>query len=254
MKILIGDSGLVGKSLMNKINFDFTFNSKNISEFNSVVTDNSDLYLSCLPATKWKVNKDIKNDMQNILNIIEIIKKHKYNKIILISTIDVYTDSPLLSNEDFLPIVKNLNYGSNRYLFELLVKQLECNNIQIYRLPALFSIDIKKNILYDLLNNHNVSDINYNSTFQWYNLNNLALDINKIDNKGVYNLFTEPIKTKLILDLFNLKESDVNNNSQEIIYNFKTKYTNSGYIQKKEDVLEDIKNFIYEFRNQSISV
>ena len=37
-------------------------------------------------------------------------------------------------------------------------------------------------------------------------------------------------------------------------YNFKTKYSQNGYIQSKDEVLEDIKNFINEFRNQSISI
>ena len=37
----------------------FEFNSKNIHEFNSVAKDGDEIFLSCLPATKWIVNKNI---------------------------------------------------------------------------------------------------------------------------------------------------------------------------------------------------
>lgn len=254
MKILIGNTGLVGQTLMDGIHFDLTFNSKNINEFESLVTDGSELFLSCLPATKWKVNQDVKGDIENINRIYEIIKTHKYEKIVLISTIDAYVDSPEYSDEDFPPIVRTLNYGSNRYIFELMVNELECDNIQIYRLPALFSKRIKKNILFDLLNDNNIDKINYNSAFQWYDLKNLVSDISKINQKGTYNLFTEPIETSAILSLFGLDGSHVDTKMKRASYNFKTKYSQTGYIQSKDEVLEDIKNFVNDFRNKSISI
>ena len=71
MKILIGNTGLIGTTLKKSISFDFEFNSKNISEYN--VPDDCDLYLSCLPATKWLVNKDPYTDLKNAQAIIDII-------------------------------------------------------------------------------------------------------------------------------------------------------------------------------------
>lgn len=59
MKIIVGNTGLVGTTLCESINFDLKFNSSNIGEFISLVEDGSELYLSCLPATKWMVNKDV---------------------------------------------------------------------------------------------------------------------------------------------------------------------------------------------------
>jgi nucleoside-diphosphate-sugar epimerase len=168
MKILVGSTGLIGTTLKEKLKFDFTYNSKNISTFNDYVYENATLYLSCLPATKWLVNKDIKSDIKNINKIIEILSKQKFKKVVLFSTIDVYNNTPLLSDENTTINIGSLSYGTNRFLFELLVSEfIETDNLQIFRLPALFSKNIKKNVLYDLIHNNNVNQINVNSAFQW---------------------------------------------------------------------------------------
>jgi hypothetical protein len=41
-------------------------------------------------------------------------------------------------------------------------------------LPALFGKHIKKNIIYDLLNENEIHNINYNSLYQWYNLSGIV--------------------------------------------------------------------------------
>jgi hypothetical protein len=254
MKILIGNTGLVGQSILEKIQFDLEYNSKNLHTFDSTTNEESELWLSCLPATKWKVNQDVIGDIENIMSIYDKIKGGKYKKIVLISTIDVYVDSPLQSNEDFYPVFKSLNYGSNRYFFELLVKEIDCDNIQIYRLPALFCSKIKKNIIYDLLNDNNIDKINPNTEFQWYNLDRLVDDIKEIDKNGTYNLFTEPIHTEEILKIFDISIDQFETPSNSITYNYSTKYTASGYTQTKEEVYKELINFIYEFKHKSTSI
>jgi hypothetical protein len=247
MKILIGNTGLVGQTLKEKINFDYEYNSKNIDSYNPI--DGCDLYLSCLPATKWMVNQNLQKDLDNIINILKIIQKKEYNNIYLISTIDVYNDSPLMVDESFEPTFKSFNYGSNRFLFEKLVKQfVKYNKLKIYRLPALFNNKIKKNILFDLINNNNIEKINSNSFYQWYNLDNLYnfIEESKNNDKELYNLFTEPINTKDILELFPENKDKVIQ-SDYVIYNWKTNQIHTGYIQSKDKVLEEIKIFINEF-------
>jgi nucleoside-diphosphate-sugar epimerase len=245
---LVGNTGLVGTTLKETINFDLEFNSKNINTFLEKIKDGSDLYLSCLPATKWLVNKNLQNDIKNINNIIEILSKKKYNKIILISTIDIYNDSPLKSNEDYIPNISGLSYGNNRYFFEVLVRgMLQTNDLKIFRLPALFNKHIKKNILYDLINN-NDNQININSSFQWYNLNKLSSDIikysSKYKNEIIFNLFTEPIETSEIVNLFPNLKNKIIQTENKIIYDYTTKYNN--YISSRNDVLNEIKYFINE--------
>lgn len=254
MKILVGNTGLIGQTLKEELTFDLEFNSKNMNEFSTHTMDKAELWLSCLPATKWLVNKNINQDIDNIYSIINTLSVRKYSKIILFSTIDVYSDSPLKSNEDYPINFKSLNYGSNRYLFELLVTQLlQYDDIKIFRLPALFSKRIKKNVLFDLINQKNLDQININSAYQWYNLNNLHKDIffysKKYPNEKIFNLFTEPIETKLIVNLFPEISNQVTTTSNRIEYDYYSKYGDGGYISNKEVILEEIKNLIHEISN-----
>jgi len=255
MKIIIGDTGLVGTTLCESINFDLKFNSKTLDTFTSIVEDGCELYLSCLPATKWMVNKNVTGDFENMMNILNIIKTKKYSKVFLISTIDVYNNQSLKSNENTTPLLDYLNYGNNRYLFEILCKDfLDTSELKIFRLPALFNKHIKKNILYDLINNNNIESINSNSCFQWYNLDNLPNDILKFTKKypheTVFNLFTEPIESSEIIKMFPNSIDKVGFSENKIIYDFTTKFSENGYISSKEEILTEIKEFINEIINK----
>jgi hypothetical protein len=251
MKLIVGSTGLVGTSLIGQENFDFKFNSKNIHEFNEIAMDGDELLLTCLPATKWIVNKDVVGDMKNINNIISIVSRKKYSKVTLISTIDVYNQTHIVKvNEHYSPNVKELSYGTNRLIFETLIKSHICtDDLKIFRLPALFNKHIKKNILFDLINNNNVEQINSNSSFQWYNLDNLSLDIKKYSelypNETLFNLFTEPIDTMDIVSLFPQHVDKVKFMENRVVYDYETRF--GKYISTKEEVLNDIKKFINEF-------
>lgn len=253
MKILIGNTGLIGNNLKEKIKFDFEFNSSNINQIVHCPNE-CDLYLSCLPATKWKINKNIVGDLTNIKNIIAVISKKKYNKVFLFSTIDVYSDSPLHVNEDYNPNFSDLNYGSNRLLFESLIKNfLSYKNYYIFRLPALFGKFLKKNIIYDILNNNRIHDINLNSYYQWYNLEDLVDDINRLSAESIkfdiFNLFPEPVHTeKLIKNIF--PELHLENKKDLIQYDWKTKFSDTGYLYDKNYTLSKIEKFVHEIRNQ----
>lgn len=254
MKLLIGDSGLIGTTLKEKIQFDLQFNSKNIYKYIDIVPNDCDLYLSCLPATKWLVNQNISKDLDNINQILKIIQSKRYNNIFLFSTIDVYCESPQQYNEDNFPIFKTLNYGTNRYIFEKFVDQLlQYKKLMIFRLPALFSKNIKKNILYDLINNNQIEKINGNSMFQWYNLDNLAFDINRISkncqNNKIFNLFPEPIETSDIIKFFPKITNKISYFKNRTEYNFTTKYHPNNYIKNKQTVLSEIERFINEIRS-----
>jgi hypothetical protein len=250
MKILVGNTGLIGKTIREKINFDYEFNSKNIHEYQDV-QEYSELYLSCLPATKWMVNKNLQKDLETINQIIEIISKKAYSKVILFSTIDVYNDSPLGVNENYNPNIGRLSYGSNRYIFELLVREyLRSEETIIFRLPALYNKHIKKNVIFDLLNNNEVQNINSNSAYQWYNLDNLHEDIvnypKQYKTQDLFNLFPEPLETSEILKLF--PEYDVPEAKKRIVYDYTT--ICNEYISSKESCLKNIKRFVDETRSQ----
>ena len=252
MKLLIGNTGLVGTTILESEHFDYTFNSKNINEFVNIAQDGDELFLTCLPATKWLVNKNLQADLNNINNIINIISQKHYSKITLISTIDVYCDNKLYEDESYDIRVNKLSYGTNRYLFELMVRDLvKTDSLKIFRLPALFNKHIKKNILFDLINNNNIDQINVNTMFQWYNLDNLSKDIRYFERQypdtNLFNLFTEPIKTEDIVKLFDSAIDKVDNTKDWFTYDYYTNLSVDNYILSRDKVFEQIKTFINEF-------
>jgi len=245
MNILVGNTGFVGKNLKEKINFDYQFNSSNIEKLLECPSG-SDIYLSCLPATKWKVNQNLYQDIQTINELINIIKNNKYNNVYLISTIDVYSNSPLEVNENYNPNFSSLNYGSNRLFFEYYLKEvIDCKNFYVFRLPALFGKHLKKNIIFDLINNNQLEKINLNSYYQWYDLNDLADHIRQLSSLdgGVFNLFTEPVYTRDLVKTF-FPNKKIGYFGDVINYNYKTKYHKTGYVYDSQETLLKIKNFL----------
>lgn len=247
MKILVGSTGLIGTTLREQNNFDLCFNTSNIDQFESLVPEGSDLYLACLPAAMWMVNSDLLGDFRNMINVIDTLKKKKYSNVMLYSTIEVYNQSPFESDERHYPSFNKAIYGSNRYNFELLVKdQLSYDSLRIARLPALFGKNIKKNILFDLLNDNQVEKINTNSSYQWYNLDNIWCDTIRVmrGEHEIVNMFGEPIETEWLADLFGLKHNDLGRKEQ----NFKTCTTETGYWESRESLMKSIGNFIDTYR------
>ena len=257
MKYLIGYTGLVGSNLMSQTTFDEAFNSSNIKTFKSKDRSGSDLYLSCLPASKWIVNQNIQADLKNINNIIEELKNFNYNNIYLMSTIDTYCDSPMRSSESSRQIFRQDSYGSNRKLFEDLVSQkLNYNSLRIFRLAALFGKGLKKNIIYDLMNENQINKVNLYSYFQWYDLKDLYSDIKNLSklfkNQNVFNLFPEPLSTyEIVKNLFpnHLSSVDVDPNNIKV-YDFHSDLFDDRYIYGKNESLNKIKLFVDEFSNK----
>ena len=255
-KCIIGYSGFVGGNLLLQKKFDNFYNSQNINDIRNLFFD--ELYFCGIPAVKWYANQNPIEDTNNIENIIDILKTVKVNKFILISTIDVYENINSQDNEDYNCDYKNNHiYGKNRYIFENFIKN-NYENTYIVRLPALFGYGLKKNIIYDLINNNQINKISINTKFQWYNLDWLSNDIEIMFKNNIYlcNFFTEPLETYEIIKLFNFPIIlfDQKNNTE---YNLKTKYHQifnsniNDYIRTKKEVLDDIIEFI-NYQNLNI--
>jgi sugar phosphate isomerase/epimerase len=248
---IIGYTGFVGKNIIKNIKFDFLYNSKNIEEIQCKEFDT--LFFCGLPAKKWYANLHPDEDYNNMKSIMDNLKNVKAKKFILISTIDVYDVIDGGYDETYLPnFEKNHTYGKNRYLFELFVKNKFDDHL-IIRLPALFGKGLKKNIIYDLMNNNQVEKIPINSSFQWYSLDWLIDDIKTciLYDVKTCNLFTEPLETMKIIDLFDYS-NDIFTNNKKICYDIKTNksqifnFVNGKYIRGSEDVYNAIKKFVIE--------
>lgn len=250
MKVLVGDTGLIGSVLQQSTNFDATFNSRNIHELPEIANmpgQVDELYLACLPATKWLVNQDPLKDFNNILFIVDVLTQVWATKVILISTIDIYQPDDCGGNESCWTHFGPLGYGTNRLLFETLVQDTLAFNTCIVRLPAVFHPLIKKNILFDLLNGNNVNQINGNSAYQWYPLKRLWQDIQEVKGNEVINLFPPPIETLEIIDKF-FPNAEISSGDR-ISYDYRTMATKSGYWLSKEEVMNDMEAFINEARD-----
>ncbi len=245
MNALIGYTGFVGQNLCRFFYFDEFYNSQNFKEMKN--REFNTIFFAGLPAKKWYANLHPEEDWQNIQEIMSVLETVKAKKFVLISTIDVYHQITGSCQIEIQP-EENHVYGKNRYLFEQFVKE-KFSNYLIVRLPALFGKGLKKNVIYDLMNNNQVEKIKVNSRFQWYNLDWLGTDIKKyLDQTTTVNLFTEPLHTKEIFDLF-----DYFGNPENKLIEYNLKPVN-GYCYTKERVLESIKEFVQLKRPDNLCV
>lgn len=244
MRILVGYSGFIGLNLQRFINFDYKFNSKNLDEIDNV-PDECDIYLCCLPATKWLINKNPDLDLENTIKVFSKIKNKKYNNVFLFSTIDVYQDTALFSDELSTLSFNGAGYSGNRYLFEQLVKNsLNYNSLKILRLPGLFGPFLKKNILFDIKNKNNIDQININSYYQWYNMDRILDDINTINNldNQIINIFPEPVSTRQIIK--NFCSEKIGYSGKLMAYNYQTNTKLSRYWYDANTSLKEIGEFL----------
>jgi NAD dependent epimerase/dehydratase family len=246
---LIGFSGFVGSNISSQSKFDFYFNSKNLD---LLLDHDYDLVICAgVPAVKWWANQNAFEDFSIINNLIKIYGSISCKRFVLISTVDVYPE-PFDVNE-FSEIDSDLlhAYGRNRLMLEReLEKRFE--SFHIIRLPALFGPGLKKNILFDLINNHQLCNINTESTFQWYPLRRICSDIRVVLDYDIklINITSQPILTSEIVGKFFASLSCGPASSIPVHYNVKTIHgnlfhnNNSHYLLDKPSVIQEISSWL----------
>ena len=199
-RALIGHTGFVGSNLLSRGGFDATFNSRNFRELAGRHFD--EVVCAGVSAAKWIANQAPEADRSAIAALTDVLAQTAIGRFVLISTIDVYPDASKAFDESYdLTGQPNHAYGSNRLALEAWVAARYADRL-IVRLPALFGPGLKKNVIFDLLHNNQVGNINPASSFQWYPVDRLTGDIEKAATAGLQlvNLFTEPVATRAILD------------------------------------------------------
>ena len=144
---IVGYTGFVGQNLCLSYQFDAKYNSKNIIE--AYGTEPDLLIYAGIRAEMFTANHFPEQDLANIDEAIENIKKIKPKKLVLISTISVYSvfegdENTVLNDND------GTAYGRNRRYLEKWVEN-NVNDYLIVRLPALYGAGIKKNFIYDMI-------------------------------------------------------------------------------------------------------
>lgn len=146
MRALVGYTGFVGGNLAAAGSFDGLYNSKNIEE--AFGTKPDILYYAAVPAEKFTANRFPEEDLRIIENAKENIRKIAPEKVVLISTVDVYEGTFPVTERD--AALGSGAYGKNRCQLERFVEETFPDHL-IVRLPGLFGKGIKKNFLYDYI-------------------------------------------------------------------------------------------------------
>lgn len=252
---LIGYTGFVGSNLTRLASFDACYNSQTIAEIRGTEFD---LLICAAPqAKKWWANQHPEEDKALVQQLIDCLKQTQAKRFVLISSIDVFpriTDA----DESFdCTSQKNHPYGQNRLFLEQFVAD-HFPSAHIIRLPGLFGLGLKKNVIFDLLNANQLEKIHPDSQFQWYRLSRLWADIQVILENDVRLMVmaTEPVATQNIQERFFPDLAIGADATAPVFYNIKTRYADlfnghSGYILSQAQILSDIGQFIQHERQRS---
>ena len=118
----------------------------------------------------------------------------------------------------------------------------------------LFGKGLKKNILYDLLNNQYLNNINRASILQWYSVKNIWKDIVKIINNDIrtINLVSEPLSLDALLkkhfnnNIYKKNEKLAIKTNIKSVHNINSK-EKAGYYISKNEILEEMGVFIENY-------
>lgn len=189
---LIGFSGFVGSTLLKQARFSGLYRSTNIHEIKNCEFDM--VVCAGAAAKKWIANRDPVDDRKKIDSLIDHLRTIKCKTFILISTVDVFKE-PIGVDESTQVEETGLHaYGLHRRLLEKFVEQ-HFFNFLIVRLPGLVGPGLRKNVIFDFLNNNNLHAIEGRGVFQFYPMVNLWFDIQNALEAGLslVHLTAEPI-------------------------------------------------------------
>jgi len=154
-----------------------------------------------LPAKKWYINQHPEEDWKNISQIMEILSTVECTRFILISTIDVFSFPELPNSEKGSHGYSTDPYGKHRHQFELFIQERFPDISYVVRLPALFGPFLKKNIIFDILENDQPQSIYLHDEYQFYPIWRLYEDIQRMQDEDIrlLHLFPQPIRVDTLV-------------------------------------------------------
>ena len=245
---LVGHTGFVGSNLCTQTFFGSYYNSKSIEDIRG--RHFRRLVFAGAQAKKWWANQHPDEDWQGIESALRALSEMSVEEsAILVSTVDVVP--PQASPDETADCqAPNHPYGSNRLALERAFVEM-FDRVLIVRLPALFGNGLKKNVIFDLLTNNLLSEINLLSRFQYYDLSRLWGDIELAlaADLSLVHLVTEPIATGSIVERFFPGKAINYDSASAITYNLLTRYAEvfggqDGYIEPADSVLNRLERFI----------
>lgn len=146
--VIVGSTGFVGSNLIGSHPFEGQFHSANIQEAFGLKPEV--LVYAGVRAEMFLANRDPAADMEAIREAAENIRKIAPKKVVLISTVAVYSHPSVLTEDAGMSLEGLSYYGLNRYFLECWVQDNFTEHL-IVRLPALFGKNLKKNFIYDYI-------------------------------------------------------------------------------------------------------
>lgn len=174
LNALIGFSGYVGSTLLKQANFTSCYRSTNIGEIDNQTFDQ--VVCAGAPAQKWIANLNPAEDLAKIEALIAHLRTVQCRTFILISTVDVFKDATSVDEDSPVEESGLHAYGLHRRLLEKSVQEHFPNHL-IIRLPGLVGPGLRKNVIFDFLNDNNLHAIDSRGVFQFYPMVNLWYDI-----------------------------------------------------------------------------
>lgn len=196
MIFILGGDGFVGSGYKKffdekQVNYR-VINKSNYIKFKG---KKCDILINCSTnSKKFLAEKNFKLDFDLTVNhTLNSITDFKYDKYVLISSGEVYykkSKSATYENNQ-IKIDKISNYGFNKYLSEILVQKY-CDKYIIFRMGGFVGEGIKKNIVYDLLNNKKLrlkakSKLQFINTYESAKIS-YEIFINNKYYSSIYNL------------------------------------------------------------------
>ena len=246
--ILIGATGFVGSSLARCINFDALASSANISEFYG---QNFDLVVVAAgDARKWYANQNPSRDAAHIDKLISDITPIKTSRLLQFSTIDVYAD-PEGDESSPTSSIACHPYGKNRFHLEEALRA-HFGQTKVVRLPALFGPGLKKNLIFDAINDRDLSGFHPDSTFQWFNTKELGRVVELVMEHGLttLDLAVEPTTVTEVLEAVGHSTKSLSRKAAQVTYNRRSVHASlfgqsGSYCYTKEETLDMITRFFF---------
>jgi nucleoside-diphosphate-sugar epimerase len=242
---LIGHTGFVGGNLLREYPFAARYHSANID---AIAGAHFDLVVCAgAPAAKWKANQDPIADRANLGRLMAALDRVTARRFVLISTVDVYGRA--ISVDEECPPSGASAYGRHRLELEQFVR--ERFHALIVRLPALFGPGLKKNAVYDLINNNQIDKIDTRSVFQFYNVRHLWRDVRIAAGARLplIHLATEPVSMSEVARCVFGRNWVNHLPGDPPSYDLRTRYAalyggSGGYVRNKMRVLAELAEFV----------
>jgi len=189
---LIGHTGFVGSVLLRQRSFDSLYRSTDIEEIKGRSFDL--VVCAGAPAQKWIANRDPEADRRNIDRLIACLQTVTCRMFVLASTVDVFSD-PVGVDEQSSADDPGLHaYGTHRRLLERFVQDNFPDHL-VARLAGLVGPGLRKNVIFDFLNDNNLNAIDSRGVFQFYPMVNLWFDLRIALGAGLklVHLTAEPV-------------------------------------------------------------